>query len=153
MSPRQDTPSQEFEGSPDELSSRLHSIALHLLRRARKDDVDFGLSAARLSALSVLAYGGPQRLTRLAELEQVRPSTMSRMVNAMQSDGLVTVRVARSDARAREIRATARGKRLLDEARVARVGHLQELLAGTSVSERRQINRALEVLSRLLQGG
>ena len=134
----------------DALSAGLHSVALHLLRQARRDDASFGLSAARLSALSVLVFGGPQRLTRLAELEQVRAPTMSRMVQAMQQDGLVAVRTAPGDARAREIRATPKGRRLLMRARDARIGHLATLLARATRDETRQIAVAVEVLKALL---
>jgi len=134
----------------DALSAGLHSVALHLLRRARQDDASFGLSAARLSALSVLVFGGPQRLTRLAELEQVRPPTMSRMVQAMQNDGLVAVRTAHGDARAREIRVTRKGRRLLERARDARIGHLATLLDGATPNETRKIAEALVVLKALL---
>lgn len=134
----------------DALSAHLHSVALHLLRRARQDDASFGLSAARLSALSVLVFGGPQRLTRLAELEQVRPPTMSRMVQAMQRDGLVTRRAVAGDARAREIRVTPKGRRLLLRARDARIGHLAALLDRATPTETGQIAAALEVLAALL---
>ena len=84
-----------------ELATALHSVAIHLLRRARQDDATFGLSAARLSALSVLVFGGPQRLTRLAEMEQVRPPTMTRMVQGMERDGLVRVTTEPKDRRDR----------------------------------------------------
>lgn len=152
--PSDEQPSGEQAKEPaTDLSARLHSIAIHLLRRARQDDVSFGLSAARLSALSVLVYGGSHRLTELAAAEQVRPPTMTRMVQAMQRDGLVSVRAARSDARAKEIRATAKGRRLLERARQARLAHLEEVLSHTSTVERRQIERALLTLTRALEAG
>lgn len=136
----------------DTLSTDLHSVALHLLRKARQDDATFGLSAARLSTLSVLVFGGAQRLTRLAELEQVRPPTMSRMVQAMRRDGLVDVRTAEGDARAREIRATAKGRRLLEKARDARIAHLAKMLRRADPAERAQIAATLELLERLFAG-
>ncbi|HXX01836.1 MAG TPA: hypothetical protein VEJ00_11510, partial [Candidatus Acidoferrales bacterium] len=63
------------------LADRLHSVAIHLLRRVRKQDVETGEGPARLSALSVLVFGGPKTLGELAAAEQVKPPTMSRIVS------------------------------------------------------------------------
>ena len=63
----------KLRGDPiEEVSDRLHSAAIHLLRAARRDDESFGLSAARLSALSVVVFAGPLSLGALAAAEQVR---------------------------------------------------------------------------------
>src|SRR6476661_10655355 len=68
---------------------RLHSAAIHLLRRLRREDDASGLSAPRLSALSVVVFGGPLTLGALAAAEQVRPPTMTRIVSALEAAGLV----------------------------------------------------------------
>ncbi len=44
------------------IADRLHSAAIHLLRRVRKQDAASGEGPARLSALSVLVFGGPMTL-------------------------------------------------------------------------------------------
>src|SRR5919199_1876113 len=72
------------------VADRLHSAAIHLLRRLRKVDEASGLSAPRLSALSVLVFAGPRTLGELAAAEQVRPPTMTRLVRALERSGLVT---------------------------------------------------------------
>ena len=41
------------------IADRLHSAAIHLLRRVRQQDTATGEGPARLSALSVLVFGGP----------------------------------------------------------------------------------------------
>ena len=69
-----------------ELADRLHSAAIHLLRRARRTDPLTGVSAAQLSALSVL-MSGPKTLGELAAAEQVRAPTMSRLVSEMERTG------------------------------------------------------------------
>ena len=63
------------------VADRLHSAAIHLLRRVRQQDVATGEGPARLSALSVLVFGGPKTLGELAAAEQVKPPTMSRIVS------------------------------------------------------------------------
>src|SRR5436189_5969359 len=74
---------------PRELADQLHSAAIHLLRRLRKEDDASGLSAPRLSALSVVVFGGPVTLGQLARAEQVRPPTMTRIVTGLEGAGLV----------------------------------------------------------------
>ena len=68
----------------ENLADRLHSTAIHLLRLVRVQDAATGIAPARLSALSVLVFGGPMSLNQLAQAEQVRPPTMSRIVDALE---------------------------------------------------------------------
>jgi hypothetical protein len=58
-------------------ADRLHSAAVHLLRRLRRTDPLTGISAAQLSVLSVL-MGGPRTIGELALAEQVQPPTNNR---------------------------------------------------------------------------
>jgi len=66
------------------LADQLHSAAIHLLRQLRKEDDTSGLSAPRLSALSVVVFGGPLTLGALARAEQVRPPTMTRIGTGLE---------------------------------------------------------------------
>src|SRR5690349_775969 len=76
--------------SADELAPRLHSAVLHLLRRLAREDRASGQSPARLSALSVLVFGGPRAIGRLARDEGVSAPTTTRLVAGLEADGLVT---------------------------------------------------------------
>src|SRR5215475_2178440 len=69
---------------PLAIGDRLHSAAIHLLRRLRVRDLESGVGPAQLSALSVLVFGGPRSLGELANAEQVRAPTMSRIVNGLE---------------------------------------------------------------------
>src|SRR2546427_8806199 len=71
-----------------EVADRLHSAAIHLLRHVRKQDVATREAPARLSALSVLVFGGSVTLGQLAAAEQVKPPTMTRIVTGLESSGL-----------------------------------------------------------------
>ena len=106
------------------VADALHSAAIHLLRRVRAEDEEAGVGPARLSALSVLVFGGPQRLTDLARAEQVRPPTMTKVVTGLETAGLVRRVAHPGDARAVRVEATARGQRLLVEGRRRRVERL-----------------------------
>lgn len=129
-----------------ETADRLHSAAIHLLRRLRTEDDRTGLSAPRLSALSVIVFGGPLPMTELARAEQVRPPTISRLVRELESEGLVERLTDADDRRVQLVRATARGRRLLDEGRRRRVETLARDLSRLSPADRRLLVRAAELL-------
>src|ERR1041385_9297166 len=78
------------ETDVESIANRLHSAAIHLLRRARRVDNESPLPAPQLSALSVIVYGGPMTLGALAAAEQVRPPTMTRLIAALDAADLVT---------------------------------------------------------------
>ena len=80
----------------EDLADRLHSAAIHLLRLVRVQDAATGVAPARLSALSVIVFGGPVSLNDLARAEQVRPPTMSRIVDALEAEGLARRTVHKS---------------------------------------------------------
>src|SRR5262245_9622257 len=109
-------PGSRYRRSED-IADGLHSAAIHLLRRARGQDLVSGISPARLSALSVIVFVGPISLRDLARAEQVRPPTMSRIVDALESAGLARRKVNHQDRRAVLIEATGRGATLLNEGR------------------------------------
>jgi len=134
---------------PNSLADRLHSVAIHLLRRVRKDDQSLGLSAARLSALSVIVFAGPIRMSALAQAEQVRVPTMTLLVGALEAEGLVTRTADPSDARAVLLEATAKGAKLMAEGRRRRVARLASELGRLSAADRNRVLRAVQVLERL----
>src|SRR5918992_1439308 len=88
------------EDMPARTADRLHSAAIHLLRRLRRVDVASGLTAPRLSALSVVVFSGPLTLGALAAAEQVQPPTMTRIVGALEAAGLVQREPKPGDGRA-----------------------------------------------------
>jgi DNA-binding MarR family transcriptional regulator len=133
-----------------DVADRLHSAAIHLLRRIRKVDEASGLSAARLSALSVLVFGGPTTVGGLARAEQVSAPTMSRLVSGLERDGFVVREADERDARAVRVRATAKGTRVLQQGRQRRVAELDDLLDGLSAEELRTLGSAAEIMERVL---
>ena len=136
-------------GKTEQIADRLHSAAIHLLRRLRRADEAAGVSSARLSALSVLIYAGPCTMGRLAAIEQVRVPTMSRTVAAMERDGLVLRKRVAGDGRSVQLSASAKGRRVLDRARHARLTLLTGALDSLSAAEREQVRVALPLLERL----
>ena len=132
------------------LADRLHSAAIHLLRRVRKEDASTGEGPARLSALSVLVFGGAKTLGELAAAEQVKPPTMSRIVAGLERSHLVEIARDAADARRMCIRASAKGTRLLQAARHRRVATLAAQLQMLPPEEFAKLRDAAEILRRLL---
>src|SRR3954466_8000922 len=93
-----------------QVADRLHSAAIRLLRRLRLHDKASGVGPAQLSALSVLVFAGRSlSLRELAEAEQVKAPTMSRIVSGMMRAGLAKTEVSREDRRRLVISATIKG--------------------------------------------
>jgi DNA-binding MarR family transcriptional regulator len=134
------------------LADRLHSAAIHLLRGVRREDAAAGLPPAQLSALSVLVFGGPSTLGRLAEAEQVRPPTMSRIVAALEAAGLVERAPHPDDARSMLLSATTVGRDVLVAGRRRRVGVLEARLRALPARDLAALARAAEVLTRVSRG-
>ncbi|HEX7286788.1 MAG TPA: MarR family transcriptional regulator [Candidatus Angelobacter sp.] len=127
----------------EQLADRLHSTAIHLLRLVRVQDSAAGIGPAQLSAMSVIVFGGPMSLNDLARAEQVKPPTMSRIVDALEAAGLARRRVNPADRRALVIAATKKGTALLHEGRKRRVKFLARYLERLSASELAALERAL----------
>jgi len=141
-------------GVPDDERHRtanaLHSAALRLLRRARTADVTMDLDGPRASALSVVVFAGPLPIGRLAALEQVSPPAITKTVTALESDALVERVRSGDDRRVVLVRATARGRALLQRGRAGRVRAVAELLATLSERDRRTLARAADIIGGLL---
>jgi DNA-binding MarR family transcriptional regulator len=132
-------------------ADRLHSAAIHLLRRLRKQDAASGVGPAQLSALSVLVFAGPKTLGELAAAEQVKPPTMSRVVAGLKRSHLIEITRDSRDARRMHIRATAKGVLLLQQGRQRRVEYLAQHLGSLTTSELTQLNAVAGILERLLR--
>jgi len=134
-----------------ELADRLHSAAIHLLRRLRRVDDAAGLAAPKLSALSVLVFGGPRSLKSLAEAEQVRPPSMTRLVQELETEGYIRRQTDPHDGRAVILSATPKATRLLKQGRGRRVELLSERLNEMSAEDARRLSAAIEPLERLVR--
>jgi DNA-binding MarR family transcriptional regulator len=143
--------SRNAETEPVVVADRLHSAAIHLLRRVRKQDVSTGEGPARLSALSVLVFGGPKTLGELAAAEQVKPPTMSRIVSGLAQSHLINIEHDPKDARRMIIRASAKGTKLLQKGREMRISYLAEHLNRLTHDELAKLGDAVEILQKLLK--
>jgi len=132
------------------VADRLHSAAIHLLRRLRVEDKAIGLSGPRASALSVIVFRGPIAMGALAEAEQVRRPTITRLVDGLERRGLVRRVNDPADGRVQLVAATAAGKRLLQKGRARRVERLTQGVVRLSVDDQRVLARAADLMERSL---
>ena len=145
-----DQPSSE-NPTIEELADQLHSVAIHLLRLVRVQDAGSGIAPARLSALSVIVFGGPISLRDLAKAEQVRPPTMSRIVDALEAQGLARRRVDEKDRRGVVIAATKKGVTMLKQGRRRRVKFLASHLSRLDTGELEHIDKGIRAIQNALR--
>ncbi len=129
-----------------EVADRLHSAAIHLLRRVRRVDASMGLTPARASVLSVLVFGGPRTLGELAAAEQVSAPTMTRLIAGLERDGLLRRLSDPHDRRIVRVTAMPRAATILRRGRQARVRDLAASLESLTPDELASLSRASEIL-------
>jgi DNA-binding MarR family transcriptional regulator len=149
MAARQSSRRRSSAAPAEAVADRLHSAAIHLLRRLRREDDAAGLSAPRLSALSVVVMAGPLAVGELAAAEQVRVPTVSRLVDALEADGLVRRVPDPDDRRVVMVAATAAGRALLQAGRRRRIAALARDIAGLTPAERRALIAVIPLLEQL----
>jgi len=135
----------------ERVADRLHSASIHLLRRVRRRDDESGVTAPHLSALSVLVFGGARTLGELAEAEQVRPPSITRIVRNLEADGLVEREPDPADRRIVRVRATEKGRRILEEGRRRRISDLAARLRTIDAGELETLERAAELIERVVR--
>jgi DNA-binding MarR family transcriptional regulator len=137
------------KGPPASTAAQLNSGAIHLLRGLRRVDEAAGLTPARLSALSVLVFGGPCTLGRLAEIEDVTGPTMTRIVDGLSDLGLAERSTHPLSGRAVLISATPPGTELMQAAAQRRHRAIDAAMARLSARDRAALDRAAPALVRL----
>jgi len=133
----------------EDLADKLHSAAIHLLRTLRRVDDATGLTAPRLSVLSVLVFVGPRTLGQLAQAEQVKPPTMTRLVDALEKDGYVRRTTDKVDARVTIISATKSGEALMWRGRARRVESLAARLSSLSAAQMQELDDAATLIEKI----
>jgi DNA-binding MarR family transcriptional regulator len=116
----------------------------------RREDPVAGVPPAQLSALSVLVFGGSRTLGELAAAEQVRPPTMTRVVQGLEATGLVRRARDAEDGRVHRLHATAKGCRVMQRGRERRVASLAALLDRLPADDVARVREAAELVERAL---
>lgn len=133
-----------------EVAAALRLVSARLNRRLRQS-TDVPISPSALSTLSSLVNRGPLTLGQLAEMERVRPPTMTSMVSGLESRALVSRLKDPNDRRLIWLKATAEGERLIRSSRTQKNLYLARLLASLSPAELIATRLAASALGRLLE--
>jgi len=136
-----------------DVATRLNSVSIHLIRRARSADTALGVPPGQLSALSVLVFGGKRTIAQLAEAEQVTSPTMTRIVDRLEQASLAERQPHPQDGRATLVRATSKGRRVMERGRQRRVDVITDLLDRLSDDDLKAVRQAVGALAAALEPG
>jgi DNA-binding MarR family transcriptional regulator len=133
-------------------AARLRVAVLRLSRRLRKHYLA-GLTPSQLSTLSSVGKHEPVRLGDLAAAERIAPSTLTRLVNALEGLGYLQREPAPDDARASLVSLTDRGKEALERIREEATSMLTDILLTLPDDQRAALAAALPALEELAGSG
>jgi DNA-binding MarR family transcriptional regulator len=128
--------------------ARLRVALARLSRRLRRHELA-GLTPTQLAALATIGKTGPMRLGDLAAAEGIAPSTLTRLVTALEDIGYVQRTADPSDARASTLAITAHGQEALERIRTETTLMLMASLELLTPEQRSALAAALPVLEQL----
>jgi len=131
--------------------TRLRVAIARLSRRLRKHELA-RLTPTQLAALSTVERNGPLRLGDLAAAERIAPSTLTRLVSALEEQGYVERHAVPADARAWMLAVTPRGHEVLEQIRQENTLLLADSLLTLSTEQLAALAAALPALERLADG-
>lgn len=146
------TVTSRFETSDDDLASRLRLVVGRLNRRIRIDGTD-SLPPLQLSALVTVETEGPLRLSELARREGVTAPTMSRVLSALDEQGMVLRAPDPGDARGVLVSISEQGRATLREVRTERTALVARRLDRLDSDQRAALETALPALEALITCG
>lgn len=138
--------------SGEELPARLRLAITRTARRLRQE-ADAGLSPSLTAALATIERSGPVSPSRLAELERIQRPTATRLLARLEERGLVTREADAQDRRSSQVAITAEGRALLKKLRSRKNAYLARRLKRLEEDELRTLDRAADILERLLEEG
>ena len=130
--------------------TRLRVALARLSRRLRKHELA-GLTPTQLAALATVERSGPMRLGDLAAAEGIAPSTLTRLVTALEDSGYVRRGADPSDARASTLTITPHGQDALARIRTETTLMLTASLERLTPDQRSALAAALPVLEQLAE--
>src|SRR5580698_8967164 len=130
--------------------TRLRVALARLSRRLRRHELA-GLTPTQLAALATVEQSGPIRLGDLAAIEGIAPSTLTRLISALEDSGYVKRCADPTDARASTLAVTSGGREMLDRIRTETTLVLARSLGDLTPAQRSVLAAALPVLEQLAE--
>jgi DNA-binding MarR family transcriptional regulator len=139
------------ESDTTELPSRTRTVIARLSRRLRQTRAGADLTTSQYQVLATTVRHAPVRLTRLADLEGLNPTMLSRIVGKLEADGLAGRTSDPNDGRVAVLTATRKGRDLVTRVRRERTDALSLVLDGLDDDQRRALVAALPVLESMAE--
>jgi DNA-binding MarR family transcriptional regulator len=139
------------DAGPGELASRLRLVITRTARRLRQE-AGTELSPSQTAALATIERHGPLTPSELAELERVQRPTATRIVARLEEEVLVERTSDPADGRSFTVAATPKGRALMGKLRTRKNAYLARRLHRLDDADLATLERAAEILERLLEG-
>jgi DNA-binding MarR family transcriptional regulator len=133
----------------DDLATRLRLDISRMARRLRQE-AGAGLSPSQTAALVTIERHGPLTPSELATRERVQRPTVTRVVARLEEAGYVERAADPTDGRSCLVSVSASGRELLGAIRGRKDAYLARRLESLDVADRAALDRAAEVLERML---
>ncbi len=132
--------------STDSLGLLIHQATQSIRRRFEQRAGVYGLSAAQWRLLVHVKKEPGVAQARLAELLEIEPISVSRLIDRMEQAGWIERRQSTEDRRVRTVHPTAKAKDVFDAMHDVADELYDEALAGLSGAERATILKGLRTI-------
>ena len=133
------------------IADRLRPVLLRIGRELRREAREVGVSSEQVALLAAIKYKPGIGVRELAARERISPPAMTKHVDRLERDGLVTRTPSADDRRRVGLTLTEEGQRVLRRVRSRRTAWLASRLHGLSRADLAAVEAAVEPLSRLLR--
>jgi DNA-binding MarR family transcriptional regulator len=135
--------------STTDLAHRLRPVLTRLARRMRQE-ASGDLTPTQIAALATISNHGPLTPSELAAREKIQRPTATRVLSRLEEAALIERTADPADRRSSLLAATTSGYALLDEVRERKDAYLARRLSVLTPEELAVLDRAAEVLERVL---
>jgi DNA-binding MarR family transcriptional regulator len=133
------------------LADSLRVALVRMGRRMRRERADENLSLHHLSALGAMQQLEEPTLARIAAAECVKPPSMVKTLQHLESLGYVERSDHPSDGRMVIFRISAKGEQMITETRERRNRALADAIEQLSAEDRATLERAVPIIERLAE--
>jgi len=151
LTPRSDR--RAVRERPQESAFRALVRTIGLLDRVMQPHfARFGISASQWAALRLLHRAGTDghaglRITELSDRLLIRPPSVTGVVDRLERGGFVVRDAATDDLRAKQVRLTAKGRRLVEHVLEVHPAQIDTVLSGLGAGDQSELRRLLDQLS------
>jgi DNA-binding MarR family transcriptional regulator len=142
---------QTIAPTPD-LAARLRLDISRMARRLRQE-AGAELSPSQTAALATIEHHGPLTPSELATRERVQRPTVTRVLARLEEAGLIERAADPADRRCSLVSVSVEGRELLAAIRTRKDAFLAQRLESLDARDRAALDRAAEILERMLKEG